>query len=241
MGEQPVPSAPQYMPTSSPARDYCFPWTNDWFTKDCEPTAAATPGTSWDDSAAAVNLFVEHNRMHDFAYYLGFTEQNWNAQDSTSASTEKWQENDALVGDSQSGAPDDHARQRQHDHVPRRSASSVTNMYFWQPIAASFYAPCVDGDYDMSIIGHEYTHMIENRMIGKGNARSGFHAGAMGESSATWSRPSTWTRTATCRPTTRSRYATGAYATGNKVHGHPRLRARRRHGRRRAGAEQAVC
>ncbi len=55
-------------------------------------------------------------------------------------------------------------------------------MYFWQPIAASFYSPCVDGDYDMSIIGHEYGHMIENRMIGKGNIRAGFHAGAMGES-----------------------------------------------------------
>ncbi len=60
--------------------------------------------------------------------------------------------------------------------------ASVTNMYFWQPLAGSFYAPCVDGDYDMGVIGHEYGHMIENRMIGKGNVRSGHHAGAMGES-----------------------------------------------------------
>ena len=34
----------------------------------------------------------------------------------------------------------------------------------------------------MSVIGHEYGHMIENRMIGKGNLRGGHHAGAMGES-----------------------------------------------------------
>ena len=34
----------------------------------------------------------------------------------------------------------------------------------------------------MGVIGHEYGHMIENRMIGKGNTRSGHHAGAMGES-----------------------------------------------------------
>jgi extracellular elastinolytic metalloproteinase len=54
-------------------------------------------------------------------------------------------------------------------------------MYLWQPIIG-FYAPCVDGDFDMSVIGHEYGHMIENRMIGKGNRRFGFHAGAMGES-----------------------------------------------------------
>ena len=65
----------------------------------------------------------------------------------------------------------------------RDGTSSVTNMYLWQPIAGSFYAPCVDGDYDMSVIGHEYGHMIENRMIGKSFRRQGNHAGMMGESS----------------------------------------------------------
>ena len=55
-------------------------------------------------------------------------------------------------------------------------------MYLWQPIAGAFYSPCVDGDYDMAVIGHEYGHMIENRMIGKGGTRDGHHAGAMGES-----------------------------------------------------------
>ena len=63
--------------------------------------------------------------------------------------------------------------------------SPITNMYMWQSVAGAFYAPCVDGDYDMGVIGHEYTHMIENRMIGKGGrSTSGHHAGAMGES--TW-------------------------------------------------------
>ena len=33
----------------------------------------------------------------------------------------------------------------------------------------------------MPVIGHEYGHTIENRMIGKGFRRSGDHAGAMGE------------------------------------------------------------
>ena len=59
----------------------------------------------------------------------------------------------------------------------------ITNMYLWQPIAGTFYAPCVDGDYDMAVIGHEYGHLVENRMIGKGGTRGGHHAGAMGESS----------------------------------------------------------
>ena len=44
-------------------------------------------------------------------------------------------------------------------------------MYLWQPIAGTFYAPCVDGDFDMAVIGHEFGHLIENRMIGKGGRR----------------------------------------------------------------------
>ena len=54
-------------------------------------------------------------------------------------------------------------------------------MYLWQPVAGAFYPPCVDGDYDDGVIGHEYGHMIENRMIGKGPGRVGFPAGSMGE------------------------------------------------------------
>ena len=57
-----------------------------------------------------------------------------------------------------------------------------TNMFLWQPLPASFYAPCVDGDYDFTVFAHEFGHAIENRMIGKGvGARQGFPAGAMGE------------------------------------------------------------
>src|SRR3712207_3340909 len=42
----------------------------------------------------------------------------------------------------------------------------VTNMYMWQPFAGAAYPPCVDGDFDMTVIGHEYTHAISNRMVG---------------------------------------------------------------------------
>ena len=42
-----VPSPPGYRPTS-PSRDYLYPWTNDWFLGDCEPTPGALgrPGTT---------------------------------------------------------------------------------------------------------------------------------------------------------------------------------------------------
>jgi hypothetical protein len=95
--------------------------------------------------------------------------------------------------------------------------ASVTNMYFWQPLAGSFYPPCVDGDYDMPIIGHEYTHMIENRMIGKGVGRSGHHAGAMGESIADMNAME-YVNEYNFLPTSdENRYAVGVYATGNKL------------------------
>ncbi|HEY6150841.1 MAG TPA: M36 family metallopeptidase [Gaiellaceae bacterium] len=207
-----VPSSPQYMPVSL-ARDYSFPWTNDWNTRQCQRAATETPGTVYDDSAAATNLFVMHNRMHDFSYFLGFTEQNWNAQASNFGLTELRQENDPLVGDVQSGAQTTTRDNANMITLPD-GASSITNMYFWQPLAGSFYSPCVDGDYDQSVIGHEFGHMIENRMIGKGNTRAGFHAGAMGEAFGDLDGIEYLVESGF-----EDSYVAGAYATGNKEHG----------------------
>jgi hypothetical protein len=90
-------------------------------------------------------------------------------------------------------------------------------MYVWQPLAAGFYAPCVDGDYDMAVIGHEFGHMIENRMIGKGGTRSGQHAGAMGESSGDLLAMEYLNEYRFVPVANASRYAVGAYATGNPI------------------------
>ena len=98
-------------------------------------------------------------------------------------------------------------------------ASSITNMYFWQPLAGSFYAPCVDGDYDMGVIGHEFSHMIENRMIGKGNNRTGFAAGAMGEAFGDMDLDRVHAREPLPADGGTSDLVAGPYATGNKVHG----------------------
>ena len=117
-----------------------------------------------------MNLFAVHNRMHDFAYFLGFTERNWNAQDFNFGLTETFRENDPR--DSATSSPACSWGQRDNAnmyHRCPRASRPITNMYMWQSIAGAFYAPCVDGDYDMGVIGHEYTHMIENRMIGKGH------------------------------------------------------------------------
>ena len=44
-----------------------------------------------------------HNRMHDFSYFLGFTEPNLNGQSGNFGNTEALQEGDPLIGDVQSG------------------------------------------------------------------------------------------------------------------------------------------
>ena len=92
---------------------------------------------------------------------------------------------------------------------------STTNMFLWQPLAGTFYAPCVDGDYDMSVIGHEYGHMIENRMIGKGNLRAGHHAGAMGESHGDMFGMEYLFGNGFAGASGENPYSSGAYDTGN--------------------------
>ena len=89
-------------------------------------------------------------------------------------------------------------------------------MYLWQPIAGTFYAPCVDGDYDMAVIGHEYGHMIENRMVGKGGSRSGHHMGAMGESSGDLMGVEYLNEHGFVPVTNENPFSVGAYVTGNK-------------------------
>ena len=221
-----LPSPTQFRPTS-PQRDYTYPFTNSWYEEDCDPGtpygANFVPGQSYDISAAVTNLFVQHNRMHDWSYYLGFTEENWNAQDSNFGATEAFRENDALVGDAQAGALGappgvGTARNNANMITQPEGVSSITNMYLWQPQAGAFYPPCVDGDYDAGVIGHEYGHMIENRMIGKGANRSGHHAGAMGESVSDLMAIEQLNEHGN-HPRDANRWATGTYATGNKERG----------------------
>ena len=214
-----TPGASGHRPQSL-TRNYTYPWANSWYTSNCfQPFV---PGVSHDISAAVTNLFAMHNRMHDWSYFLGFTEANWNAQRSNFGNPGLG--NDAVEGDAQAGAETggyptylgrDNANMRTlPDGVP-----SITNMYLWQPLRATFYAPCVDGDYDMAIIGHEYGHMIENRMIGKGGNRSGHHAGAMGESSGDLLGMEVLNEFGFVPVADENRYAVGAYATGHKQRG----------------------
>jgi extracellular elastinolytic metalloproteinase len=214
-----TPGPTGYRPFSAD-RNYDYPWTNAWFTSDCSQTTF-TPGTGNDISAAVTNLFVMHNRMHDWAYYLGFDEENWNSQESNFGNTSPSRENDATIGDAQAGAvsggwPSYLGRDNANMIPLPDGVRPITNMYLWQPLAGAFYSPCVDGDYDMAVIGHEYGHLIENRMIGKGGLRAGHHAGAMGESNGDLNGVEILNEYGFVPVSGENRFAVGAYATGNK-------------------------
>jgi extracellular elastinolytic metalloproteinase len=153
-------------------RDYQYPWTNQWFEEQCAPTVFESPARN-DIDAARANLFAQHNRMHDWSYHLGFTEETWNMQDENLSGAglgNDYEQGNAQAGGISGGPPDFAARNNANQITPPDGQAPITNMYLWQPIAGAFYADCSDGDYDMSVIAHEYTHAITNRMIAGPNA-----------------------------------------------------------------------
>ena len=170
----------------SPTREYTPEFTDAWQNSKCDPTNLRPGGNDIDASVS--HLFAVHNRMHDYAYFLGFTERNYNLQqDNLGNNPDPTRENDPEIGNAQAGAIGglqtglgrDNANQiALQDGIP-----GITNQYLFQPIAAAFYAPCTDGALDMSIVGHEYTHAISNRMIGgPDEGITSEQGGAMGES-----------------------------------------------------------
>ena len=96
--------------------------------------------------------------------------------------------------------------------------TSTTNMFLWQPQAAAFYPPCVDGDYNMGVMGHEFGRMVENRMITKAlGSRQGSHAGAMGEAFGDLNAVEYMHQNDYVPVGGADEWAEGPYATGNPI------------------------
>ena len=127
----PRPAGTLFQPTSA-TRDYVYPWTNVWFTSKCDPANLVDPATGsrgpepGDISAAVTNLFAMHNALHDFAYYLGFTEAAWNGQQNNFGTPPPFLGNDPVTGNAQAGGITGgfpgfaRPRQREHEHPARR-------------------------------------------------------------------------------------------------------------------------
>ncbi|GAB1640264.1 hypothetical protein KRMM14A1259_06870 [Krasilnikovia sp. MM14-A1259] len=207
---------PQIPAAARPDRDYTYPFTNQWNGTRCDPASLSSPDQA-DVDAATANLFAMHNRMHDWAYHLGFTEATWNLQKSNAGPYGKG--GDPEHGNAQQGAGTQSIRNNANQATPPDGMLPVTNMYMWQPFAGAAYPPCVDGDFDMTVIGHEYTHAISNRMIaGPDTSISSTQGGAMGES---WSdlMAMEYLYESGYTPRGNTPFVTGAYVTGDNVTG----------------------
>jgi hypothetical protein len=224
-------SAERYYDRSFPGGN--FVWTNSWYRSGCDPAALADPTrNNGDIDAATTNLFVMHNRFHDFAYGLGFTEQTYNAQvdnlnhgDQSTGPYPYGREGDPELGNAQSGAvtggqPSLQGRDNANQLTLNDGTPPITNQYLWQPLASSFYAPCVDGSFDLSVAGHEYTHLISNRMVGGPDAGlSGLQSGSMGESWSDLDALEYLQEYGLAGKQGENPWSLGAYATGNKEKG----------------------
>src|SRR5439155_454324 len=124
-----------------------------------------------------------------------------------------------LGGDAEQGRAQANAlggsRNNANQGTPRDGLPPTTNMFLWQPVAGAAYPPCVDGDYDMTVMGHEYTHAITNRMIaGPDTGITSFQGGSMGEA---WSdlTAAEYLAEYGYRAPGDTPFVTGAYVTGN--------------------------
>ncbi|MDQ6641257.1 MAG: M36 family metallopeptidase [Actinomycetota bacterium] len=222
----------------SPNRHYGFGaenpgqnFTDAWNNSKCNPATAFTPANNNNDILASVtNLFAGHNRFHDFSYFLGFTETNYNLQDvnfgnrAQGGTVPSGGENDPEIGNVQAGAlsggqPSFLGRDNANQITLQDGTPGITNQYLFQPIAGAFYSPCADGDFDAPVYGHEYTHAISNRMVaGPDDGLSGYQAGSMGES---WSDQVAleYAFEHSYSLGTTNPWVEGPYVTGNKVTG----------------------
>ncbi len=154
-------------------RDYDYPWTNQWYERGCDPavftspsattstppgptcsactTACTTGPTTWASPRTTWN-------MQDDNFGTGRARQRRRAGQRAGRRHRR-----RVRPASPPGTTPTRSRRRT---APRRSPTCTCG----SRSPGTFYAPCVDGDYDMSVIAHEYGHAITGRMIAGPNA-----------------------------------------------------------------------
>lgn len=127
------------------------------------------PYTENNQKAAQVNLFYWSNRFHDQLYSYGFTEAAGNFQRQNFGLGGEAE--DAIEADAQDGSGTNNA----NFSTPPDGRPGRVQMFLWNG------SPQPDGDLDRSVIYHELTHGVSNRLIGNGTGLSGFQARSLGE------------------------------------------------------------
>ena len=229
-----TPGAP-FLPPLSPTRDYAPSFNDSWHAARCAGTSLVGPDRANID-AAIVNLFVGHNRVHDFAYRLGLIPVRGALQ--TSNYGQPGVGGDPELGNAQNAALSQTAftaagtgtgsagtpvpltgRNNANQITLQDGVPGITNQYLFQPVVG-FYGPCADGDLDASIFLHEYTHAVSNRLIaGPDTGLSGQQGGSMGESWSDLNAVEYLNEFGLAGSRGEDPYSVGAYATGNKTVG----------------------
>ncbi|QKE01195.1 M36 family metallopeptidase [Nocardioides marmotae] len=171
----------------APTGSFDFAFPDAW-----RGTKGATGSWVRDANAAAVNLFYHHNRIHDEFYEFGFTETAGNFQLDNFGKGGLG--GDLILGGAQSGATGltdpilGLGRNNANMITLPDGIPGITNMYLWNPVDDAFEGPYRDGDFDATIIQHEYAHGLSNRYVGGGGlgALGVVQGGSMGEGWGDW-------------------------------------------------------
>ncbi|MGH3647780.1 MAG: M36 family metallopeptidase, partial [Micromonosporaceae bacterium] len=180
--------------------------------------ATVPPSYALDLDPATTNLFYHHNRIHDELYGLGFTESAGNFQINNGG--EGGNGGDAIIGlvhagAATGGAPTYTGRDNAYMLTLPDGLPSWSGMFLWEPIDDAFEGPYADGNFDASVIEHEYVHGLSNRYVSAEDGMLGTHqSGSMGEGWSDWYALNHLDRTGLDTSS-----VVGAYVTGNAERG----------------------
>lgn len=123
------------------------------------------------DKQKILNIFYFNNFMHDYFYLLGFREKDGNFQEDNFG---------------RGGAPTDRVEARTYNEVIRGTATMGTRIDGLKPIMKMgvVRSTKLHTAFDSSVVFHEYTHGVTNRLVGgRMDVRSleSLQSGGMGE------------------------------------------------------------
>ncbi len=209
-----VPADQGPRPVSATSQ-FNYAYANNW---GREKGATVPPSYAKDLDPAATNLFYHHNRIHDEFYALGFTESGGNFQ--VNNGDGGGQGGDAIIGlvhagAASGGAPTYTGRDNAYMLTLPDGLPSWSGMFLWEPIDDAFEGPYADGNFDATVIEHEYAHGLTNRYVSAEDGALGAHqSGSMGEGWGDW-----YAMNHLDREGLDSSSVVGAHATGNDKRG----------------------
>ena len=171
----------------SPTGQFNYSYAQNWQRSN---GATVPPSYVGDMEAASTNLFWHHNRIHDEFYELGFTESAGNFQVNNNGGGGS--AGDPIIGlvhagAASGGAPTYTGRDNAYMLTLPDGIPPWSGMFLWEPINDAFEGPYSDGNFDATVIEHEYAHGLSNRYVSaEDGALNSHQSGSMGEGWGDW-------------------------------------------------------